>query len=809
MYTKSFLPRAWCAAALLLVLGAFSDAALADDPPGRVARVGYLSGSVSFQPAGDDGWSEASLNRPLGTGDRIYTDRDSRIELQVGAASIRLDERSTSTLLNVDDDIVQVELTEGVLNLSVRSLGNGQSFEVDTPTLAFVVNRPGVYRVDIDPQGNSTMVTVFSGGGDVYGENNASYSVRSGSSYRFNDSALRDYEEFDLPREDDFDRWASSRDNRYERSVSRRYVSEDVIGYSDLDDYGSWSSVPQYGNVWYPTRVETGWAPYRSGHWSWIDPWGWTWVDNNPWGFAPFHYGRWAYVGNRWGWCPGPRHVRAVYAPALVAFVGGGGWGANISIRGGGGPVGWFPLGPRDVYVPWYRTSRNYFTNVNVHNTTIINNTHITNIYNNYSNGRPINRDLAYRGNSAAVTAVSRETFVGARPVAASRVRLNEAQLRSAQVVSRVGAVPTRASIAGTARSRAVPAAATESLNRRVIARSAPPARAISTEARLQAIQRNDGRPLGRAQLNKIASERPAAERGNAAQRVQVVGRGQDARKPQPLPTRAGASQRNQPAPTRGTVQPRTQPATPTRGAPANTGRSTSERAPANREAAPTRRGNDERKTPAANHREAMPSTRFAPQRDRPAVQSGDRATPQSRSTPAPQQRAQPQTRQAPQRETMQRAPQRETQRAPQQRSTPAPQQRSQPQERQAPRRETQRAPQQRSTPAPQQRSQPQPRQAPQRETQRAPQQRSTPAPQPRSQPQPRQAPQREMRQAPQQRSAPAPQQHAQPQQRQAPAPRSAPAPQPRTQPERRSAPERSDDDHEKSRGRDNDRDRR
>jgi hypothetical protein len=773
---------------MLLVLGAFSGTALADDPPGRVARVGYLSGSVSFQPAGDDGWSEASLNRPLGTGDRVYTDRDSRVELQVGAASIRLDERSTSTLLNVDDDIVQVELTEGVLNLSVRSLGNGQSFEVDTPTLAFVVNRPGVYRVDIDPQGNSTMVTVFSGAGDVYGENNASYSVRSGSSYRFNDTALRDYEEFDLPREDDFDRWASSRDNRYESSVSRRYVSEDVIGYSDLDDNGSWSSVAEYGNVWYPNRVESGWAPYRSGHWSWIDPWGWTWVDNNSWGFAPFHYGRWAYVGNRWGWCPGPRHVRAVYAPALVAFVGGGGWGASISLRGGGGPVGWFPLGPRDVYVPWYRTSRNYFTNVNVHNTTIINNTNITNIYNNYSNGRPINHNYAYRGNAAAMTAVSRETFVGARPVGASRVRLNAAQLRDAQVVSRVGIAPTRASIAGAARGRTVPAAATASLERRVIARNAPPARAISTDARLQAIQRNEGRPLGREQLNKIATERPATGRGNAAQRVQVVGGGQGARAPQPLPTRSAAGQGKQPAPTRGAAQPRTQPATPTRGAPANAGRgTTTERTPANRAPAPTQRGNDERKAPAASDRGSVPSTRFAPQRGRSAAQSGNQATPQSRSTPAAQQRAQPQTRQAPQRETRQ---------APQPRSTPAPQQRAQPQTRQAPQRETRQAPQQRTAPAPQ------------RETRQAPQQRTAPAPQQRAQPQTRQAPQREVRQAPQPRSAPAPQQRAQPQQRQAPAPRSAPAPQPRAQPERRSAPERSGNDKSKDKD-DNDRGRR
>ncbi|HEX7770028.1 MAG TPA: DUF6600 domain-containing protein, partial [Dokdonella sp.] len=441
MYTKSLFSRAWFSAALMLVLGTAAGTAMAD-PLGRVARIGYLSGQVSFQPAGDDRWAEVSLNRPLVTGDRLYTDRGSRTEMQIGAATIRLDERSSFSLLNLDDDIAQMELTEGVLNLRVFSLSNGQSYEVDTPTFAFVVNRPGSYRIDIDPRGESTMVSVFQGAGDVYGQDNASYSVAAGSSYRFYDASLRDYEALDLPRGDDFDRWVESRDARYTNSISRNYVSDDTIGYADLDEYGSWSSVPEYGHVWYPTRVSAGWAPYRSGHWAWIDPWGWTWVDNYSWGFAPFHYGRWAYIGNRWGWCPGPRHVRAVYAPALVAFVGGNGWGVSINT---GGPVGWFPLGPRDVYVPWYRASRGYFNNVNVRNTTVINNIHITNVYNNYSSGRPITgHDYAYRRNVSAITAVPRDAFVGGRPVANSRVRIDESRLRNAEVVSRVAVAPTR-----------------------------------------------------------------------------------------------------------------------------------------------------------------------------------------------------------------------------------------------------------------------------------------------------------------------------------------------------------------------------
>ncbi|HJU38493.1 MAG TPA: DUF6600 domain-containing protein, partial [Tahibacter sp.] len=462
-----------------------------EDPPARVARLSYLRGDVSFQPAGADDWVQANLNRPLGTGDKLYTDRDSRVEMEVGAATVRLDAGSSFDILNLDDEVAQTELTEGVMNLHVRRVFEGQSYEVDTPTLAFVITEPGDYRVDIAPDGSSTMVTVFRGSGAVYGENNASYAVNSGQAYRFHDSALQDYEVLDLPRPDEFDGWVDSRNDRYEHAVSSQYVSEEVIGYADLDDYGGWSEEPEYGHVWYPTNVEVGWAPYRYGHWSWIDPWGWTWVDNAAWGFAPFHYGRWVYARDRWGWCPGPARVRPVYAPALVAFVGGSGWGVSVST----GPVGWFPLGPRDVYVPWYHTSRNYFTNVNVRNTTIINNTYITNVYNNYSRGRPItNVNYAYRQNTNAVTAVPRDAFVGARAVNAARVQVNANQLRNANVVSRVGIAPERASFVGARpAARAKPAAQT--LNRQVIARTQPPPRPAAVSSRIDAIKRNNDQP--------------------------------------------------------------------------------------------------------------------------------------------------------------------------------------------------------------------------------------------------------------------------------------------------------------------------
>ncbi|HEV2205568.1 MAG TPA: DUF6600 domain-containing protein, partial [Candidatus Acidoferrales bacterium] len=208
--------------------------------------------------------------------------------------------------------------------------------------------------------------------------------------------------------------------------------------------------VPDYGPVWIPNDVPVEWAPYHYGHWVWIAPWGWTWVDNDAWGWAPFHYGRWVLVGAHWGWVPGPRVVRPVWAPAMVGFVGGRGWSVSITFGGVGG-VAWFPLGPRDVYVPSYHCSQRYVQYVNVTNTRVVNVTHVTNVYNTVIVNRQ-NYHYTYENNTRAVVAVSRETFVNARPVRSNAIRVNEQQLRNVRVVENDRITPTRASFVAATR---------------------------------------------------------------------------------------------------------------------------------------------------------------------------------------------------------------------------------------------------------------------------------------------------------------------------------------------------------------------
>ena len=443
------------------------------DPPIRVARMNFTEGAVSFQPGGEGDWLTAGHNRPITNGDNIWTDRGSRAELHVGSTILRLGPETSMSFLDLDDRSTQLRLAQGSMMLRVRHLDDDDNFEVDTPNLAFALVRTGEYRVDVDPNGDTTVVTVWQGQGEATG-GGYSYRVLAGQQARFSGYDNLEHDISRVPDYDDFENWAFERDRQEDRFDSSNYVSPEMTGYDDLDDYGRWSYVANYGNVWIPSGIPEGWAPYRNGHWDFIEPWGWTWVEDEPWGFAPFHYGRWAFAGNSWCWVPGPVVVRPVYAPALVAFVGGNGFAL-----GGGPAVGWFPLAPGEVYVPGYRVSRGYVQQVNVTNT-VVNVTRVTNVYNTTINDRDGGRERITYVNQRApngVTAVSRDTFVNARPVAKAVMPVNPGQVESAQVSHTVAVQPVRASVMGTAApTKARPPAQVE--KRQVIANRAPlPAR--------------------------------------------------------------------------------------------------------------------------------------------------------------------------------------------------------------------------------------------------------------------------------------------------------------------------------------------
>ena len=310
---------------LLPVLGLLSAHATAqEDPPGRVGRLNHTEGVVTFSLAGDNEWTDAELNRPLTRGDRLWTDKGSRAEIQIGSSAVRMDGQTQVEILALNDQSAQLSVMQGTVYVRVRSLPEGENFEIDTPNLAYRAAYPGDYRIDVDAARGSTRVTIHSGTGAVYGEAGQALPMGGGQQITFRGRGLVQLATQESPPQDNFDRWAAERNRREDQSVSARYVPREVVGYQQLDAHGQWSQDATHGPVWHPQGTATNWAPYRNGRWEWIAPWGWTWIDDAPWGFAPFHYGRWAMIGSRWAWVPGRIGLRPLYAPALVAFIGGG-----------------------------------------------------------------------------------------------------------------------------------------------------------------------------------------------------------------------------------------------------------------------------------------------------------------------------------------------------------------------------------------------------------------------------------------------------------------------------------------------------
>ena len=550
--------RLWPFSVVLIVFFAFLLARAQDDnwdqvpdPPTRVARLNFAQGSVSFQPGGEGDWVDAVPNRPLTSGDNLWTDRGSRAELHVGSTAIRLGHETSVTFLDLDDHNLQLRVAAGTLMVRLLHMDDDDLVEIDTPNVAFQVTRPGEFRVFVDPDGHSTILDDDNGRGQVITGGNE-YTVVAGQEAVFTGDENVSYELDPLPDPDDFDRWAFDRDRREDQCRSANYVSREMTGYEDLDDYGTWSYAGSYGPVWIPTNMPVGWAPYRFGHWAYVAPWGWTWVDDSPWGLAPFHYGRWAVVNGGWAWVPGPVAVHPVYAPALVAFVGGGGFNLSVSFGGGAG-VAWFPLAPGEVFVPSYHVSRNYVTQVNVTNT-VVNVTKVTNVYNYYTTNTTVNNTtvvnrITYVNQTApnAVTAVSRETFVNARPVAKNVVAVQPQAIAQAPVTHMVAVEPVKTSVVGAGKPTAV-APPPAVMNRQVVAQRIP------AQPPTPFAQRQDKlvvRPVVRP-VNAPASQNNARpQQGNM----------QPGNRPQPTPAPApnrpqNQPQANQPQPVQPAVRP-------------------------------------------------------------------------------------------------------------------------------------------------------------------------------------------------------------------------------------------------------------
>src|SRR3989442_339946 len=322
----------------------------AGPPPPRLSST---DGEVSFWRPGAEDWAPAKVNTPLAAGDSLYTGDGANLELQVGpSAFVRAGAGTELGVESLESDLRQFKLTAGHAAVDVRRLPQGQAIEVDTPNGAFTIDRPGYYRIDVD-QDRTTFTTRRGGEATLVPANGEATDVGPDTEVALEASNTTKLATTAAPAPDEGDRWNLDRSGHEgEPSRSASYVSPEVTGAEDLDRSGEWRDTPRYGHVWVPHEVPPDWAPYSTGRWIWDPYYGWTWVDDAPWGWAPYHYGRWVYADSFWGWAPGPVVVAPVYAPALVAFFGAPGVGVSVSV---GFPfVSWVALGFGEPVIPWW-----------------------------------------------------------------------------------------------------------------------------------------------------------------------------------------------------------------------------------------------------------------------------------------------------------------------------------------------------------------------------------------------------------------------------------------------------------------------
>jgi hypothetical protein len=499
------------ALALAHEAAAQDDAAAAQsDPPDGIARLRYTDGSVSLQPAGLTDWTAVPVNQPLTVGDALWSDADSHAEVDLGAATARLAQNSQLSLLDLSAAAAQLQVEAGSAELVVRELAPGATFEVDAPNAAVALLQAGEYRFSVDASGTST-VSVRNGRAQVAFGTGPGMNLVTGQRAIFGPN--ESYAILQAAAPDEFDLWCQQREADWSDAAAlAQYVSSDAVGYQDLKDYGEWQAEPDYGEVWFPSGVAADWAPYSQGHWVWVSPWGWSWVDDAPWGFAPFHYGRWAYVGRRWAWVPAPAGRHALYAPALVAWVGGPGTGAALAL-GGGAAVGWLPLAPGEVYVPGYSASARYVQQVNISNSRALSASTIASV----SRSPELQNRYANRAAPHSLTLVAQTAFTSGESVGRLRLGVVGA-LASAPPTARVpGIVPERQSVLGPISLNRVARPPATLLNRPVARRHEPPAHAPAFELQRIAIAANGGMPLNPVQLAHVRGAPPAPAPGPAA----------------------------------------------------------------------------------------------------------------------------------------------------------------------------------------------------------------------------------------------------------------------------------------------------
>lgn len=411
------------AACLLILLSSVPALAASDDYVGPTPpRLSLAEGDVGFWAAGGDGWEEAPINLPLASGDVLSVGDHGRLEIQVGGYSFLRAAANTELVVEtVDDRGVRFRVDRGRVALDVRRGDADRDYEIVTPAGTLTLQR-GTGLYDIRVLADRAWFSAFDGTGASVRTPAGAFAIAPGDEVVAGNAFAQPVRAV-APAADGWIQWVRERSDLLLGASSRTYVGDGIYGARELDDFGEWHQEPDYGPVWVPTTVASGWAPYTTGRWVDRGVYGWTWVDAQPWGWAPFHYGRWVRWRSRWAWAPGPVVVRPVYSPALVAFL-----SPPVGVVVGVDPlVAWVALGWGEPVVPWWGPSwyrgRPCWTGWG--GPTIINEVHVHR--DRWRHGRDHIRHYRHQDTPDAISVVHRRDFDRPR---ASRVRLDPDQRR-------------------------------------------------------------------------------------------------------------------------------------------------------------------------------------------------------------------------------------------------------------------------------------------------------------------------------------------------------------------------------------------
>jgi len=396
-------------------------------PSARVGRISLIAGKLEFRGPGEAQWSAAVINDPVATGMSLHTDPQTRGEIRIGPDAIDLAGGSEIAIVKLDPLITEIAVKEGRIELDIRGFEPGETVEIDMPHGRVWPLERGRYDIDIGGGDHPLRIAAFAGNAR-FAANGADLPVASGYRLLLNPAGAM-AAQIESASDDDFVKWCKGRAVDDARLAAPYFMSREITGYAALDDAGDWQASDKYGEVWVPKALPAGWAPYRNGHWRWLSSWGWSWVDNEPWGFATTHYGRWIQADGQWSWSPGKLMVHPVWAPAVVAFL--GTRGVGLSYADGPGPaIAWFSLAPGEVYWPSYTHDLDYIRAINRGNVADLNVIRIA------ADGEPpAEISNAHFANRAFASAVPRPVFVSGEPIAAALLTIPGERLLDAPAI--------------------------------------------------------------------------------------------------------------------------------------------------------------------------------------------------------------------------------------------------------------------------------------------------------------------------------------------------------------------------------------